>query len=222
MSGAVSGGVMPSSRPGSVSAIAAASARSACAVQENGPSSGAASRPVSSASADEPLQRARVEPVAQRGERDVLGRQVLVGGRVHVLWREQRVRRGGLMAGVEDASRARAHAPRRSRRGWRRPRRRPGSRPRPRAPARRPRRRASSVPGSVKSPARTRTPRSARAAALPTSRTLTPTDSAGTRSSRRSTIWEPRRPVAPVTMIMSFPPTVTNDTPMTLAVEYRR
>ena len=39
-SGPVSAGVIPSRRPSSVSAIAAASARSACAVQETGPSSG--------------------------------------------------------------------------------------------------------------------------------------------------------------------------------------
>ena len=57
-------------------------------------------------SADEPLQRARVEAVAQRRERHVLGQEVLVRGRVDELRREQRVRRGRLMAGVEDRARA--------------------------------------------------------------------------------------------------------------------
>jgi hypothetical protein len=47
--GPVSGGVIPPRLPSSVSAMTAASARSACAVQETLPSSGATSLPVSSA-----------------------------------------------------------------------------------------------------------------------------------------------------------------------------
>ena len=69
----MSGGVGPSKRPSSVRTIAAASARSSCAVQDTGPSAGAASSPVSSALPEQHAARRRVEAVAQRGEREAGG-----------------------------------------------------------------------------------------------------------------------------------------------------
>ncbi|GAA3159731.1 hypothetical protein GCM10020001_099750 [Nonomuraea salmonea] len=48
-----------------------------------------------------------VEAVAQGGEGDVLPLEVLLGGRVHLLRREERAGGGGLVAGVEDAPHAR-------------------------------------------------------------------------------------------------------------------
>ena len=99
----------------SVRAIAAASARSAWAVQETGPSSGAISLPVCERLAHEHEAARGVEAVAQRGERHAGRVQPLLGRGVVDHGHERGGGADAHVAGVDDALGRRPRAPRRSR-----------------------------------------------------------------------------------------------------------